>query len=58
MPLVEIQHLSEPPSLLRAIPFPISAPIKVIWQVVSLLYSLVWYGEEGAEFIMIQVSLK
>ncbi len=52
---MDIKHLSFPPSKLATLPFPLSAPLKVVWQVVNLLYVLLLYGDYGSEYMLVQV---
>ncbi|KAJ3758581.1 mannosyltransferase [Lentinula raphanica] len=54
LPKVELRYLSEPPSLLRSLPFVIFAPFKIIHQVTSILRELLIYTGEPPEYILVQ----
>lgn len=55
-PLVNIVPLPPPPRMLRSnnVPFVISGPLKVIWQILSLFYALS-YATKPARWLLVQV---
>ncbi|KAG5646867.1 hypothetical protein DXG03_001943 [Asterophora parasitica] len=55
LPRVQIRHLPEPPTLLRALlPFILFAPIKIVHQVASILFVLLVQIHKPPEFILVQ----
>ncbi|KAJ8582989.1 glycosyltransferase family 33 protein [Rhizopogon salebrosus TDB-379] len=52
LPHVRLCHLSEPPPLVAQIPFLLAAPIKIAYQIVAILYTLVFTIPRPPEFIM------
>src|SRR5712671_3409024 len=56
LPHVHFLYLSQPPPLLRRLPFLVSAPIKIAQQVLTILYALLWRIPHPPEFILVQVS--
>ncbi|KAF9234958.1 glycosyltransferase family 33 protein [Melanogaster broomeanus] len=54
LPHIQLCYLAEPPSLLAKIPFVLSAPVKIIHQVMSILYTLIFEISYPPEFIMVQ----
>ncbi|KAF6766428.1 mannosyltransferase [Ephemerocybe angulata] len=54
LPRVKARYLSEPPTILRYLPFVIAAPIKIIHQIVSILLVLLVDIEKPPEFIVVQ----
>jgi beta-1,4-mannosyltransferase len=56
LPHVRLCYLSEPPSLLRKLPFVLAAPVKILHQVATILYILMFTISSPPEFIMVQVG--
>ncbi|KAH9855786.1 mannosyltransferase [Lenzites betulinus] len=54
MPRVEIMYLREPPVYLRRLPFIIAGPLKVLSQIVDILYTLLMRIPHPPEFILVQ----
>ncbi|KAH0838670.1 glycosyltransferase family 33 protein [Lanmaoa asiatica] len=54
LPNARLCYLSEPPSFLRKVPFVFAAPIKILHQVMSILYTLMFTISSPPEFIMVQ----
>ena len=55
LPRVRIFYLTEPPKLLRRLPFIIGGPLKVLRQVAEILYTLSVRVPHPPEFILVQV---
>ncbi|RDX51446.1 beta-1,4-mannosyltransferase [Lentinus brumalis] len=53
-PLVKILHLSEPPRFLTKLPFVIGGPLKVVRQVLDIVYTLAVRIPHPPEFILVQ----
>ena len=53
LPHVHLSYLPDPPSVVRKLPFVLGAPIKIIWQSISVLVLLL---RVKAEVILVQVS--
>ncbi|KAI9572571.1 glycosyltransferase family 33 protein [Boletus coccyginus] len=54
LPHVRLCYLSEPPSFLRKVPFVLAAPVKILHQATSVLYTLMFSISLPPEFIMVQ----
>ncbi|KAF8446375.1 glycosyltransferase family 33 protein [Boletus edulis BED1] len=54
LPHLRLCYLSEPPSFLREVPFVLAAPVKILHQVTSILYTLMFRIPSPPEFIMVQ----
>ncbi|KAF8557404.1 glycosyltransferase family 33 protein [Imleria badia] len=54
LPHVRLCYLSEPPSFLRKVPFVLAAPVKILHQVTSILYMLMFTISSPPEFIIVQ----
>ncbi|KAF8139828.1 glycosyltransferase family 33 protein [Boletus edulis] len=54
LPHLRLCYLSEPPSFLREVPFVLAAPVKILHQVTSILYMLMFRIPSPPEFIMVQ----
>jgi len=52
---IRLCYLSEPPPLVMRIPFVLAAPIKILYQIATILYALVFDIPRPPEFIMVQV---
>jgi hypothetical protein len=57
LPRVQLRYLSEPPKILQALPFVILAPIKIVHQIVCILFVLLVQIAKPPEFIVVQVHL-
>ena len=53
LPHVHLSYLPDPPFVVRKLPFVLGAPIKIIWQSISVLVLLL---RVKAEVILVQVS--
>ncbi|KAG2753400.1 glycosyltransferase family 33 protein [Suillus brevipes Sb2] len=51
---IRLSYLSESPPLVTRIPFVLAAPIKIIYQIATILYALVFEIRRPPEFIMVQ----
>ncbi|KAG1889273.1 glycosyltransferase family 33 protein [Suillus subluteus] len=51
---IRLSYLSEPPPLVTRIPFVLAAPIKILYQIATILYTLVFDIPRPPEFIMVQ----
>jgi beta-1,4-mannosyltransferase len=51
---IRLCYLSEPPPLVMRIPFVLAAPIKILYQIATILYALVFDIPRPPEFIMVQ----
>lgn len=52
---MHVKYIAQLPSFLKALPFLLLAPIKVAFQVLSVLHAL-WYTPDiGAEYLLVQV---
>ncbi|KIJ60116.1 glycosyltransferase family 33 protein [Hydnomerulius pinastri MD-312] len=47
-------YLSEPPSILARVPFVLAAPVKIAYQIISILYTLMFTMSSPPEFLMVQ----
>jgi beta-1,4-mannosyltransferase len=56
LPHVHFLYLSQPPPVLRNLPFTVFAPIKIAQQVLTILHALLWRVPHPPEFILVQVS--
>ncbi|KAG1758034.1 glycosyltransferase family 33 protein [Suillus lakei] len=54
LPYIRLSYLSEPPSFVTRIPFALAAPIKILYQISTILYTLVFDIPRPPEFIMVQ----
>jgi hypothetical protein len=54
LPRVQLRYLPEPP-MLQALPFIVLAPIKIIHQIVCILFILLVQIAKPPEFILVQV---
>ncbi|KAI9512299.1 mannosyltransferase [Russula earlei] len=54
LPHVHFLYLSQPPPFLRKLPFIVSAPFKIVQQVLSMIYILFWHIPYPPEFIVVQ----
>ncbi|KIK97891.1 glycosyltransferase family 33 protein [Paxillus rubicundulus Ve08.2h10] len=54
LPHVRLCYLAEPPSFLAKVPFVLAAPAKIVHQVISILYTLLFAIHDPPEFIMVQ----
>jgi hypothetical protein len=54
-PKVQFRYLSELPQTLRFLPFILVAPIKIIHQVLSILYTFFFEIPTPPEYIIVQV---
>ncbi|KAG9314728.1 mannosyltransferase, partial [Chiua virens] len=54
LPHVQLCYLSEPPSFLREVPFILAAPVKILHQVTTILYTLMFKISSPPEFIIVQ----
>ncbi|KAG2370324.1 glycosyltransferase family 33 protein [Suillus spraguei] len=54
LPDIRLCYLSESPPLVTQIPFILAAPIKILYQIVTILYTLVFDIPRPPEFIMVQ----
>ncbi|KAJ3986328.1 mannosyltransferase [Lentinula detonsa] len=54
LPKVELRYLSEPPAILRSLPFVLLAPFKIIHQITSILRELLIHAGEPPEYILVQ----
>jgi len=51
---IRLSYLSESPPLVTRIPFVLAAPIKIMYQIATILYTLVYDIPRPPEFIMVQ----
>lgn len=51
-PHVHLSYLPDPPIIVRKLPFVLAAPIKIVWQSISVLFLLL---DVRAEVILVQV---
>jgi hypothetical protein len=56
-PKIRFCYLAQPPSVLRFLPFIALAPIKIVHQLLSILYTFFVEISEPPEFIIVQVRL-
>ena len=54
-PRVSLLYLTEPPLILRRLPFIVGGPLKVLRQVAEILYTLTVRIPHPPEFILVQV---
>ncbi|KAG2345367.1 beta-1,4-mannosyltransferase [Suillus weaverae] len=54
LPHIRLSYLSESPPLVMRMPFVLAAPIKILYQIVTILYALVFDIPRPPEFIMVQ----
>ncbi|KAG2132357.1 glycosyltransferase family 33 protein [Suillus clintonianus] len=54
LPHIRLSYLSEPPPFVARIPFVLAAPIKILYQIATILYTLVFGIPRPPEFIMVQ----
>ncbi|KAG2345363.1 beta-1,4-mannosyltransferase [Suillus weaverae] len=54
LPYIRLCYLSESPPLVMRMPFVLAAPIKILYQIVTILYALVFDIPRPPEFIMVQ----
>ena len=54
-PRVSLLYLTEPPLILRRLPFVVGGPLKVLRQVAEILYTLTVRIPHPPEFILVQV---
>ncbi|OAX37279.1 beta-1,4-mannosyltransferase [Rhizopogon vinicolor AM-OR11-026] len=54
LPHIRLCYLSEPPPFVAQIPFVLAAPIKIAYQIVTILYTLIFTVPRPPEFIMVQ----
>lgn len=54
LPKMNIWYLPEPPKLLRCFPFVIAAPLKIIHQILSIFWVLLFRIDVPPEFILVQ----
>ncbi|KAH9994383.1 glycosyltransferase family 33 protein [Russula vinacea] len=54
LPRTHFLYLSQPPPFLRKLPFIVSAPVKILQQLLSILYALLWRIPHPPEFILVQ----
>ncbi|KAK1216722.1 mannosyltransferase [Marasmius sp. AFHP31] len=54
LPKVQLRHLPEPPAVLRAIPFILAAPFKILHQIATILKELLVNIPEPPEYILVQ----
>jgi beta-1,4-mannosyltransferase len=52
---IRLCYLSESPPLVMRIPFVPAAPIKILYQIATILYTLVFVIPRPPEFIIVQV---
>lgn len=52
-PLVKVVPLSQPPDFIKTVPFLIGGPLKVIWQILTLLLTL-GYRTKPARWLLVQ----
>lgn len=57
-PHVHIKYIAQMPSFFRTLPFLLLAPIKVSWQVLSVLHALWYTPDVGAEYLLVQVRIQ
>jgi beta-1,4-mannosyltransferase len=55
IPHIHFLYLSSPPKLFTKLPFIISAPIKIVLQIATVLTALLLYIPLSPEFILVQV---
>ena len=53
-PLVELKGIANPPRTLLSLPWIARAPIRIVWQVASVLKIILWDVEEHAEVMIVQ----
>lgn len=53
-PLVELNGIANPPRLFMLLPWIFRAPIRILWQVLSVLKIVVWDVEEHSEVLIVQ----
>jgi beta-1,4-mannosyltransferase len=56
LPRVQLRYLSELPKMLQALPFVALAPIKIVHQIVCILFVLLVQIAKSPEFIVVQVN--
>ncbi|KAG0703082.1 glycosyltransferase family 33 protein [Suillus ampliporus] len=54
LPHIRLCYLSEPPPFITRIPFVLAAPIKISYQIATILYTLIFAIPRSPEFIMVQ----
>ncbi|KAG1738606.1 glycosyltransferase family 33 protein [Suillus paluster] len=54
LPHIRLSYLSEPPLFVARIPFVLAAPIKISYQIATILYTLIFDIPRPPEFIMVQ----
>ncbi|THU90753.1 hypothetical protein K435DRAFT_781064 [Dendrothele bispora CBS 962.96] len=54
LPRVQLRYLSEPPTVLKSLPFIISAPFKITHQIASILKELLIRIPEPPEYLLVQ----
>uniref|UniRef100_A0A0W0F9V1 Chitobiosyldiphosphodolichol beta-mannosyltransferase n=1 Tax=Moniliophthora roreri TaxID=221103 RepID=A0A0W0F9V1_MONRR len=54
LPKVQLRYLPEPPTILKSLPFVVSAPFKILHQIISILKELLVNIDKPPEYIMVQ----